>query len=175
MPASAWSPEDRRRLRFLSSATPSVLSLTITVLKKFIKGIHVDKKKENEDAIDEYWQKLSIKTTGPDQICGDLSGGNQQKVVISKRLAAEPRVLIVDEPTRGIDVERRARDSDQLMRQLAKEGVSIIFVSSDLPEIINMSSRVVVMHEGEITAVIDGAKEEFTQHKVLRFATGGTK
>ncbi len=59
------------------------------------------------------------------------------------------------------------------MRQLAKEGVSIIFVSSDLPEIINMSSRVVVMHEGEITAVLDGAEEEFTQQKIMRFATGG--
>ena len=165
-------PEDRRGCGLVLGHSVGT-NLTITVLKKFIKGIHVDKKKENE-IIDEYWQKLSIKTTGPDQICGDLSGGNQQKVVISKWLAAEPRVLIMDEPTRGIDVGAK-HEIYQLMRQLAKEGVSIIFVSSDLPEIINMSSRVVVMHEGEITAVIDGAKEEFTQQKIMRFATGGTK
>ena len=165
-------PEDRRGCGLVLGHSVGT-NLTITVLKKFIKGIHVDKKKENA-IIDEYWQKLSIKTTGPDQICGDLSGGNQQKVVISKWLAAEPRILIMDEPTRGIDVGAK-HEIYQLMRQLAKEGVSIIFVSSDLPEIINMSSRVVVMHEGEITAVIDGAKEEFTQQKIMRFATGGTK
>ena len=163
-------PEDRRGCGLVLGHSVGT-NLTITVLKKFIKGIRVDKKKENA-IIDEYWQKLSIKTTGPQQICGDLSGGNQQKVVISKWLAAEPRILIMDEPTRGIDVGAK-HEIYQLMRQLAKEGVSIIFVSSDLPEIINMSSRVVVMHEGEITAVLDGAEEEFTQQKIMRFATGG--
>ena len=163
-------PEDRRGCGLVLGHSVGT-NLTITVLKKFIKGIRVDKKKENA-IIDEYWQKLSIKTTGPQQICGDLSGGNQQKVVISKWLAAEPRILIMDEPTRGIDVGAK-HEIYQLMRQLAKEGVSIIFVSSDLPEIINMSSRVVVMHEGEITAVLDGAEEEFTQQKIMRSATGG--
>ena len=161
-------PEDRRGCGLVLGHSVGT-NLTITVLKKFIKGIRVDKKKENA-IIDEYWQKLSIKTTGPQQICGDLSGGNQQKVVISKWLAAEPRILIMDEPTRGIDVGAK-HEIYQLMRQLAKEGVSIIFVSSDLPEIINMSSRVVVMHEGEISAILDGATEEFTQQKIMRFAT----
>lgn len=163
-------PEDRRGCGLVLGHSVGT-NLTITVLKKFIKGIRVDKKKENA-IIDEYWQKLSIKTTGPQQICGDLSGGNQQKVVISKWLAAEPRILIMDEPTRGIDVGAK-HEIYQLMRQLAKEGVSIIFVSSDLPEIINMSSRVVVMHEGAISAILDGATEEFTQQKIMRFATGG--
>ncbi len=161
-------PEDRRGCGLVLGHSVGT-NLTITVLKKFIKGIRVDKKKENA-IIDEYWQKLSIKTTGPQQICGDLSGGNQQKVVISKWLAAEPRILIMDEPTRGIDVGAK-HEIYQLMRQLASEGVSIIFVSSDLPEIINMSSRVVVMHEGEISAILDGATEEFTQQKIMRFAT----
>jgi len=163
-------PEDRRGCGLVLGHSVGT-NLTITVLKKFIKGIHVDKKKEKA-IIDEYWQKLSIKTTGPDQICGDLSGGNQQKVVISKWLASEPRILILDEPTRGIDVGAK-HEIYQLMRQLASQGISIIFVSSDLPEIINMSSRVVVMHEGEITAVLDGAVEEFTQQKIMRYATGG--
>ena len=165
-------PEDRRGCGLVLGHSVGT-NLTITVLKKFIKGIRVDKKKENE-IIDEYWQKLSIKTTGPDQRVGDLSGGNQQKVVISKWLASEPQILILDEPTRGIDVGAK-HEIYQLMRQLASEGISILFVSSDLPEIINMSSRVVTMYEGEITGILDGAVEEFTQQKIMTYATGGNK
>ncbi|WP_425516084.1 sugar ABC transporter ATP-binding protein [Anaerolentibacter hominis] len=163
-------PEDRRGCGLVLGHSVGT-NLTIAVLSRFIKGFKVDKKKEWE-IIDEYRQKLSIKTTGPDQACGDLSGGNQQKVVISKWLASEPKILILDEPTRGIDVGAK-HEIYQLMRKLASEGVSIIFISSDLPEIINMSSRVVIMHEGKIAAVIDGAKEEFTQTKIMRYATGG--
>ena len=162
-------PEDRRGAGLVLGHSVAT-NLTIAVLKKFIKGIHVDKKKEWE-IVEEYRNKLSIKTTGPDQACGDLSGGNQQKVVISKWLAAEPQILIMDEPTRGIDVGAK-HEIYQLMRRLASEGVSIIFISSDLPEIINMSSRVVVMHEGKIAKVLDGAEEEFTQTKIMRYATG---
>ncbi|MBQ4473960.1 MAG: sugar ABC transporter ATP-binding protein [Lachnospiraceae bacterium] len=162
-------PEDRRGAGLVLGHSVAT-NLTIAVLKKFIKGIRVDKKKERE-IVEEYRHKLSIKTTGPDQVCGDLSGGNQQKVVISKWLAAEPKILIMDEPTRGIDVGAK-HEIYQLMRRLASEGVSIIFISSDLPEIINMSSRVVVMHEGHIAKVLDGAEEEFTQTKIMRYATG---
>lgn len=163
-------PEDRRGCGLVLGHSVGT-NLTIAVLKKFIKGIKVDRKKERA-IIEEYRQKLSIKTTGPEQACGDLSGGNQQKVVISKWLASEPKILILDEPTRGIDVGAK-HEIYQLMRKLVSEGVSIIFISSDLPEIINMSSRVIVMHEGEIAAVIDGAEEEFTQTKIMRYATGG--
>ncbi len=163
-------PEDRRGCGLVLGHSVGT-NLTITVLKKFIKGIRVNKKKENE-IIEEYRKKLSIKTSGPEQACGNLSGGNQQKVVISKWLASEPKILILDEPTRGIDVGAK-HEIYQLMRKLASEGVSIMFISSDLPEIINMSSRVVVMHEGEIAAVLDGAEEEFTQVKIMRYATGG--
>ncbi|MCI8550978.1 MAG: sugar ABC transporter ATP-binding protein [Lachnospiraceae bacterium] len=163
-------PEDRRGCGLVLGHSVGT-NLTITVLKKFIKGIRVNKKKENE-IIEEYRKKLSIKTSGPEQACGNLSGGNQQKVVISKWLASEPKILILDEPTRGIDVGAK-HEIYQLMRKLASEGVSIMFISSDLPEIINMSSRVVVMHEGEIATVLDGAEEEFTQVKIMRYATGG--
>ncbi len=163
-------PEDRRGCGLVLGHSVGT-NLTITVLKKFIKGISVNKKIENE-IIEEYRHKLSIKTSGPDQACGNLSGGNQQKVVISKWLASEPKILILDEPTRGIDVGAK-HEIYQLMRRLASEGVSILFISSDLPEIINMSSRVVVMHEGEIATVLDGAEEEFTQVKIMRYATGG--
>lgn len=163
-------PEDRRGCGLVLGHSVGT-NLTITVLKKFIKGISVNKKIENE-IIEEYRHKLSIKTSGPDQACGNLSGGNQQKVVISKWLASEPKILILDEPTRGIDVGAK-HEIYQLMRKLASEGVSILFISSDLPEIINMSSRVVVMHEGEIATVLDGAEEEFTQVKIMRYATGG--
>ncbi len=163
-------PEDRRGCGLVLGHSVGT-NLTITVLKKFIKGISVNKKIENE-IIEEYRHKLSIKTSGPDQACGNLSGGNQQKVVISKWLASEPKILILDEPTRGIDVGAK-HEIYQLMRKLVSEGVSILFISSDLPEIINMSSRVVVMHEGEIATVLDGAEEEFTQVKIMRYATGG--
>ncbi|MCI8275683.1 MAG: sugar ABC transporter ATP-binding protein [Lachnospiraceae bacterium] len=163
-------PEDRRGCGLVLGHSVGT-NLTITVLKKFIKGISVNKKIENE-IIEEYRHKLSIKTSGPDQACGNLSGGNQQKVVISKWLASEPKILILDEPTRGIDVGAK-HEIYQLMRKLVSEGVSILFISSDLPEIINMSSRVVVMHEGEIAKILDGAEEEFTQVKIMRYATGG--
>nr|WP_122013116.1 sugar ABC transporter ATP-binding protein [Maliibacterium massiliense] len=148
-------------------------NLTLAVLKKFIKGINVNKRKENE-IINDYKDKLSIKMTGPDQVAGDLSGGNQQKVVVSKWLATEPQILIMDEPTRGIDVGAKA-EIYALMRKLASEGVTIMFISSDLPEIINMSSRVVVMREGEVSGILDGNKEELTQVKIMRLAQGGYK
>jgi ABC-type sugar transport system ATPase subunit len=163
-------PEDRKGAGLVLMQTIGY-NLTLAVVKRFIKGIFVNRQKERE-IIETYRNKLSIKTTGPDQISGDLSGGNQQKVVISKWLAAEPQILILDEPTRGIDVGTKA-EIYALMRQLASEGVSIIFVSSDLPEIINMSSRVVVMCEGRITAVIDGSEKELTQVEIMRYSMGG--
>ena len=111
---------------------------------------------------------------GPEQEAGSLSGGNQQKIVISKWLATQPRYLIMDEPTRGIDVGAKA-EIYELMFRLAREGMSIILISSDLPEIINLSSRVVVMHEGRVTGVLDAAEEELTQVKIMNLATGRTK
>lgn len=163
-------PEDRKNAGLILNNTLG-FNLTITVLKKFIKGFNVNGRREKK-IIDEYLNSLSIKTSGVDQTCSELSGGNQQKVVISKWLATEPELLIMDEPTRGIDVGAKV-EIYELMHQLIAKGLTIIFISSDLPEIINLSSRIVVMHEGEVAGVIDAIKEMPTQVKIMHYATGG--
>lgn len=163
-------PEDRKQSGlFLEKSI--AYNLTLLVLKKFIKGIFVNDKKKNE-IIKEYSEKLSIKMAGVDQHCAQLSGGNQQKVVISKWLAYGPKVLIMDEPTRGVDVGAKA-EIYHLINNLANEGYSIIMISSELPEIINMSSRIVIMHEGKITGILDGKETEFVQEEIMDYAIGG--
>ena len=109
-------------------------------------------------------EQLRIKPPNPNQIVHFLSGGNQQKVVLSKWLAAKPALLIVDEPTVGIDVGAKA-EIHQLMRQLAAEGMGILLISSDMPEIINLSHRLLVMHDGRICG--EFSQEEVTQEKIM--------
>ena len=129
----------------------------------------INKQKEAE-LIERYTQSLKIKTAGPEVMVNNLSGGNQQKVVIAKWLASSPAVLLLDEPTRGVDVAAKV-EIYQLMNKLAKEGVAIAMVSSDLPEVLSMSDRLLVMHEGRVIKELD--KEEATQEKVMFYATGG--
>ncbi|EGK07417.1 sugar ABC transporter ATP-binding protein [Kroppenstedtia eburnea] len=113
---------------------------------------------------------LSVKTSGPEQEIRTLSGGNQQKVVIGKWLATSPRVLILDEPTRGVDIGAK-EEIYRLMDRLAREGLAILLISSDLPEVLGMSDRVLVMHEGRVTGRFE--KGEATQENVMRAASGG--
>ncbi|CUU24539.1 putative ABC transport system, ATP-binding protein [Duffyella gerundensis] len=113
-------------------------------------------------------RKLNIKTPTMDQIINNLSGGNQQKVLIARWLLAQPKILILDEPTRGIDVGAKA-EIYRLISELANRGVAIIMVSSELPEIIGMSDRVMVMHGGRITGILD--KEQATQENILSLAS----
>jgi len=127
-------------------------------------------KKREESFVDELIKKLSIKTAGRDQIVKSLSGGNQQKVVVGKWLGIEPKVLILDEPTRGVDVGAK-KEIYEIMNELTEHGVAIIMVSSELPEILGMSDRIMVIHEGKITAIID--RKEATQEKIMVAATGG--
>ena len=101
----------------------------------------------------------------------NLSGGNQQKVVLAKWLATKPRILILDEPTKGIDVGTKAA-VHEFMSSLSSEGMAIIMISSELPEVLGMSDRIVVMHEGTVAAVIDRA--EASEEMILRAATGAT-
>lgn len=114
--------------------------------------------------------RLKIKTVSQDIAVGNLSGGNQQKVVIAKWIGTSPKVLIMDEPTRGIDVGAK-REIYNLMNELTERGLAIIMISSDLPEVLGMSDRILVIHEGEITGEL--MKEEATQEKIMTFATGG--
>ena len=112
---------------------------------------------------------LRIKTPGPGQIVQFLSGGNQQKVVVAKWLTLRPRVLLLDEPTRGIDVGAK-QEIYKLMEQLAEQGVAVLFVSSELEEVLGMSDRVLVMHEGRITGEL--ARDQISEEAVMRLATG---
>ena len=127
----------------------------------------LNKKKEAEVSR-EYIDKLSIKTPGVKTIVGNLSGGNQQKVVIAKWLMTEADIIIMDEPTRGIDVGAK-RDIYLLIGEFVKDGKAVIVISSEIPEIIGLSDRVMVMAEGRCTGVLD--RDEFDQEKIMTFAT----
>ncbi len=116
----------------------------------------------------DFMKRLKIRARSIDQEVGRLSGGNQQKVVIAKALLTKPRVLILDEPTRGIDVGAKA-EIYQIMEELAEQGMSIIMISSELPEILGMADRVAVMCEGRLTAILDN--QDLTQEIVMRYAT----
>jgi ribose transport system ATP-binding protein len=120
----------------------------------------------------EYVDRLNIRTPSLQQKAMYLSGGNQQKVVVAKWLASNPKVLILDEPTRGIDVGAKA-EVHALMSQLVQTGIGIIMISSELPEILGMSDRVLVMAEGRVAAILD--REEATQEVIMTYASGETE
>lgn len=141
-------------------------NMTITILNLFIKFIKWNRKKEESLAQDQV-NVLKIRATNLEQEVSNLSGGNQQKVVIAKWLLNNPRVIIMDEPTRGVDVGSKA-EIYEIMNNLAKSGTSIIMISSDLPEIVNMSDRVAVMREGGIVGILE--KEEISQQKIINLA-----
>ena len=121
----------------------------LAILDKLIHGVKTDKKQETE-LVEKYMKKMRTKATSAAHITGQLSGGNQQKVVLAKCLATNPKILILDEPTRGIDVGAKF-EIYKMITELAEEGVGIIFISSELPEILNLSTRVITMHEGQKT------------------------
>ncbi len=112
---------------------------------------------------------LAIRTPGLDAPTSQLSGGNQQKVLLGRWLARRPRVLILDEPTRGVDVAAKEEIHDRIV-QLASSGVAVILITSELPEVLRLADRVLVMHEGRLVALLD--REEATSEAVLRAATG---
>lgn len=110
---------------------------------------------------------LAVKTPSRDQRVGNLSGGNQQKVVLAKWLAAEPEILILDEPTRGVDVGAKA-EIYKIMNELAARGMAIVMISSEMPEVLNMCDRIVVMSEGRIRGEL--GRSEFEQERILHYA-----
>jgi ABC-type sugar transport system ATPase subunit len=125
--------------------------------------------REERKVAEEYIGKLDIATPGAQQISRNLSGGNQQKVVLAKWLFAQSKVLIFDEPTRGIDVGAK-QEIYQIMRDVAGAGAGVIMISSELPEILRMSDRIMVMHEGEVAGFLE--PEEATQERIMTLATG---
>lgn len=157
-----------RKLEGLFLQQDVEFNITIGVLEKFLSTFRLNKIKESNIAL-EYVEALSIKVPSIAQKVVNLSGGNQQKVVLSKWLAIAPDILILDEPTRGIDVGAKA-EIYAIIDTLIKKGVSIIMVSSDMPELINLCDRVYVMCNGEITA--DLSNDEINQEIILKFALG---
>ena len=117
-------------------------------------------------------KKLRIKTPSILQRAGNLSGGNQQKVCLAKALMTEPKVLILDEATRGIDIGAKT-EIYQLINQMAAQGIAVIMISSELPEILGISDRIYVMREGRISAEFDNSARNITQEDVALAATGG--
>ena len=158
--------EDRKRFGIVVDKTVAENS-TMASLENYMKGIFIDKKKENE-AAQKYVDLLKTKTPGVDQLVVNLSGGNQQKVVIAKWLVRNCDILIFDEPTRGIDVGAKS-EIYHLMNELVAEGKSIIMVSSEMTEILRMSDRIVIMCEGRKTGEL--GIEEATQERIMHAAT----
>lgn len=162
----ALVPEDRKD-QGLVLILSILQNIEMSSLGKLSRLGLMDGAKEKQYA-DEYIRKLNIKTSGYSQSAGNLSGGNQQKVVIAKCLATKPEILILDEPTRGIDVGSKA-EIYQIINELAMQGVSIIMVSSELPEFLNISDRIIVMKEGVITGEL--SVEEAGEESVMKLAT----
>jgi len=161
-------PEDRKALGLvLGMAVRENISLAnLGVLSRL--GF-VSRRREREVAR-KFVEDIMIKTPSVEQAVQNLSGGTQQKVVLAKWLFTESKVLIFDEPTRGIDVGAKA-EIHQLMNRLAENGVAVIMISSELPEVLAMSDRILVMHEGEIAGEL--SREEATQERIMHLATGG--
>ena len=143
--------------------------MTLCVLDELIHGIRLDRKK-NKEIVEGYSRKLSVKTPSYRQKIKNLSGGNQQKVVLGKWLATKPKVLILDEPTRGIDVGAK-QEIYQLIKEMADSGIGVILISSELPEIIHMSHRVVVMREMRQVGILE--EQDIRQETIIRNALGG--
>ncbi len=160
-------PEDRKKMGLI--LIQSVLkNISLPNIKRFSTLFKINEYKELQEC-KSYVDYLSIKTPSLNTVVNTLSGGNQQKVVIAKWLMSQPKLLILDEPTRGIDVGAKY-EIYKLINKLAEEGVAIIMISSELPEILGMSDRILVMHEGKCTGIL--TREEATQEKIMTLAAG---
>jgi ribose transport system ATP-binding protein len=163
------APEDRRQHGLVleqsvgrNLSLPNLMSVSRAGLVSF---------RAERDLGVELCQRLTVRSAGLNQIVGQLSGGNQQKVVLGKWLARTPKVLILDEPTRGVDVGARS-EIYGIMDQLASAGVAVLMISSDLEEVLGMSDRVLVLHEGRWAGELSRA--ELNEEAVMRLATGGS-
>lgn len=143
-------------------------NITLPNLKRFSKWGVIDKRAEEATSV-RHCDELDIRIAGQNQLVMNLSGGNQQKVVLSKWLCSQADIFIFDEPTRGIDV-RSKQEFYQLMNGLTNRGVAIIVISSDLPELIAISDRIMVLYQGKISGQF--MRKEFNQEKILSCALG---
>ena len=162
-----WVPEDRKQQGLVLGMNMKE-NASIAILQRISNLFGVINLKQQNEIVKNYIKKLNIATSSMEKQVNELSGGNQQKVVLAKWLATKPKVLIMDEPTRGIDVGAKA-EVHALISQLAKEGMAILMISSEMPEIMGMSDRVIVMCQGRITGEFDTA--DFDQEEIMTCAT----
>jgi ribose transport system ATP-binding protein len=161
----ALAPEDRKAEGLVLSMSVAA-NATLAALGRVVRGGLISRRRERELASD-FAQRLGVKTPSLDQLVRNLSGGNQQKVVLAKWLAANPRVLLLDEPTRGIDLGAK-REIYALIDQLAHAGLGVLMASSELPELLGIADRIVVLCEGRVTG--EFARGETTEEALLKAA-----
>jgi len=159
--------EDRKGKGLLLSKDLGV-NLTLASLTKFVSGLQIDRNRERT-ALDDAIREFDIRTGRKDILAGQLSGGNQQKLLLAKMMMLDPSIVIIDEPTRGIDVGTKEQIY-QFIANLADEGKSIIVVSSEMPELIGICDRIVVMREGRVAGEVTG--DRMTEHDIVVLATG---
>ena len=164
----AMVPENRKKQGLILINTVG-FNITLANIKSLCRHSVIDKNRCRE-LIKKYIKTLNVKTSSANQIIQNLSGGNQQKAVLAKWLAINPKVLILDEPTRGIDIGAK-QEIYSLIDKLSAEGMGIIMISSELPEIINMCDNVCVVRGGNITAQL--SKTELSQSNIMKYATKG--
>jgi ribose transport system ATP-binding protein len=162
-----YLPEDRKTAGLFLDMSIK-LNIEAAVIEQVSRGGFVHPPKERELA-QHYIQQMNISTPGMEQEVRRLSGGNQQKTLVAKWLAIEPKILIVDEPTRGIDIGAK-KEIHFLLRSLASQGVGVIMISSELPEILGMGDRILVMHESAIVGEFNAT--DATEEKIIRSASG---
>jgi ABC-type sugar transport system ATPase subunit len=167
-------PEDRKKQAlFLRLAIRTNMTIAAhDQISRF--GVFIDERAENK-MVDSYRELLKIRMASREQAVGDLSGGNQQKVVLARWLALRPKILIVDEPTRGIDIGSKV-EVHNLLIEMAKSGIAVIVISSELPEILAVSDRIVTMREGRVTGEIarDAATQEILMSMMTFHPTGAS-
>jgi inositol transport system ATP-binding protein len=166
-------PEDRKQQAlFLALAVRT--NLTMASHGRITRwGMFIDEVAERA-IVEEYRKKLNIRMASPEQLISSLSGGNQQKVTLARWLALGPKVLIVDEPTRGIDIGAKV-EVHQLLYEMARSGIAVIAISSELPEVLAISDRIVTMREGRVTGEIksEDANEEILMSMMTLSAKAG--
>ena len=165
----AYVSEDRKNQGVLLKMSIR-WNITLPILRELSKMTFINFKEENK-CVDKYKDALRIKTPSINQLVGNLSGGNQQKVAVAKWLASESKILILYEPTRGIDVGAK-QEIYELINRLTDEGLAIIMISSEMEEIMGMSDRMLVMAEGRIVGELD--REEFSQNQIMKYASNIT-
>lgn len=164
----AYVSEDRKQLGlFLGLSIKD--NITLPAMKFFERILFRTDEKNRDEEVDQFIERLSIKTPGRNQIVGNLSGGNQQKISIARGLITKPKLLILDEPTRGVDVGAK-KEIYKLINQFKKEGLAILMISSEMPELLGISDRILVMHDNSISGEL--TREEASQEAIMKLAVG---